>query len=100
MLLPQKFQKLYLTPKLLKIKFSCLLVFLFYNCSSLPFISDRCDFPEQVLEPGGILNLKKNPPLVKPGENLIYLLFKESGYLVHFSQTLLLSANHFLAASS
>ena len=60
MLLPQKFQKLYSTPKLLKIKFSYLLVFLFYNCSSLPFISDGCNFPEQSLEPGGILNLKKN----------------------------------------
>ena len=60
MLLPQKFQKLYSTPKLLKIKFSFLLVFLFYNCSSLPFISDGCNFPEQSLEPGGILNLKKN----------------------------------------
>ena len=60
MLLPQKFQKLYSTPKLLKVKFSYLLVFLFYNCSSLPFISDGCNFPEQSLEPGGILNLKKN----------------------------------------
>ena len=60
MLLPQKFQKLYSTPKLLKIKFSYLLVFLFYNCSSLPFISDGCNFPEQSLEPGGILNQKKN----------------------------------------
>ena len=75
MLLPQKFQKLYLTPKLLKIKFSCLLVFLFYNCSSLPFISDRCDFPEQVLEPGGILNLKKNDI----NHNLLHMDYLECG---------------------
>ena len=75
MLLPQKFQKLYLTPKLLKIKFSCLLVFLFYNCSSLPFISDRCVFPEQVLEPGGILNLKKNDI----NHNLLHIDYLECG---------------------
>ena len=75
MLLPQKFQKLYLTPKLLKIKFSYLLVFLFYNCSSLPFISDRCDFPEQVLEPGGILNLKKNDI----NHNLLHMDYLECG---------------------
>ena len=75
MLLPQKFQKLYLTPKLLKIKFSYLLVFVFYSCSSLPFISDRCNFPEQALEPGGILNLKKNDI----NHNLLHIDYLECG---------------------
>lgn len=75
MLLPQKFQKLYSTPKLLKIKFSYLLVFLFYNCSSLPFISDGCNFPEQSLEPGGILNLKKNDI----NHNLLHMDYLECG---------------------
>ena len=60
MLLLQKFQKLYSTPKLLKVKSFYFLVFFLYNCSSIPLFSDKCDFPNQALEPGGIVNLIKN----------------------------------------
>ena len=60
MLLLQKFQKLYSTPKLLKVKSFYFLVFFLYNCSSIPLFSDKCDFPNQALEPGGIINLIKN----------------------------------------
>ena len=60
MLLQLKFQNLLLIRKFLRSELVFLLPIILINCSSLSIFNDNCNFPNQLLEPGGIVNLKKS----------------------------------------
>ena len=60
MLLQLKFQNLRLIRKFLRIELFFLLPLILINCSSIPVFSSNCNFPDQSLEPGGIVNSNKS----------------------------------------